>query len=88
MLQLTQYLVTSKVLLVMSRTLIAASTLLAPAALDQLTPDLSGVEAHDGVTSRLLAVVSHKCISLVLEVSHFQNSSELIKCSPQSPLIA
>merc|ERR1719500_2418032 len=72
----------------MALTIIAASPLLPPAAFHQLAPDLGGVEAHNGVTSRLLAVVSHKCIALVLEVSHFQNSSELIKCSPQRPFIS
>ena len=81
----------SKVLLMVSLNLpssaTASSPLLAPAALDQLPPDLGGVQAHDGVTRGLFAVISHKRVALVLEVSHFQNSSELIKCSPQGPLI-
>merc|ERR1719158_2223702 len=64
-----------------------ASSLLAPAALDHLAPDLGEVQTHDSVTRGLFAVISHKCVALVLEVSHFQNSSKLIKCSPQRPLI-
>ena len=69
---------TREVLLMMS--LIAASPLLAPAAFYQLAPNLGGVEAHDGVTSRLLAVISHKCIALVLKITDFHYFPIKFKC--------
>ena len=66
----------------------SSTSFLAPAALDDLSPDLGGVDGHDGVTGRLLVVVSDEGVSLVLEVSHFLDPPEGVESSPEGSLVS